>query len=89
MFPIKIKLENDCSLQVRSREAIDSDAAHGVYVIGEIAACEQIDDTEYTSSIGMSFRRDTVPTDVRSAKRIRINKERDEREVAKRKARDK
>jgi len=67
----KIKLDNGRSLQFRSREAIDTDAAHGTYVIGEVALCEKIDDTEYSTSTGMSFRRDTVPQDVRRDKKIR------------------
>lgn len=86
MFPLKIKLANDCSLQVRSREATDTQSEHGVYVIGELAACEQIDDTEYTSSIGMSFRRDEIPHEARRAKKLRVNKERDARDTAAREA---
>ena len=86
MFPLKIKLANDCSFQVRSREAIDTQSSHGTYVIGELAACEQFGDTEYASSIGMSFRRDEVPSDLRRDKKLRVNKERDARETAVREA---
>ena len=86
MFPLKIKLDNDCSLQVRSREAIDTQAEHGVYVIGELAACEQIGDSEYSTSVGMAFRRDEVPFKERRDKTVRVNKERDARETAARDA---
>jgi len=86
MFPLKIKLNDDRSFQVRSREAVDTQAGHGTYVIGELAACEQFGDSEYTSSVGMSFRRDEVPSDLRRDKKLRVNKERDARETAVREA---
>ncbi len=86
MFPIKIKLNDDRSLQVRSREATDTQSPHGVYVLGELAACEQFGDTEYTTSVGMDFGRDEVPYQERRDKTIRVNKERDARETAVREA---
>ena len=52
-------------LALRSRVATDTLEGHGEYAIGEAAFVERIGDTNYVTSLGVTARKDHMPTSVR------------------------
>lgn len=60
------------SLELRSVRATHDTETHGQYRIGEIAYIDEVEDTPYVTSFGVSFRQDNMSSDV-----VKVREERD------------
>ena len=76
-MPVKLKLGNDRSLQLRSRLAKDLEDDRGIYAIGEVALVRDVNSNDYVTAGGLAFRNDDIPVD----QIVEHNKAREAREA--------